>query len=73
MSTAMIDQTEKNTAFVDHLKPEYVTVLGSAEYLHVTPAAIWRYLTDKKLTRYKSLGRTLIKISELRALVRRVS
>jgi excisionase family DNA binding protein len=51
---------------------EYVTVRTAADFTHTSEPTIRRMLTKKKLQRYRFQGRTLIRLSELRALVRAV-
>jgi len=49
---------------------EFVDVPGAARFLLVSEASVRRYLTKKVLTRYKVLGRTLLRTSEVRNLVK---
>jgi hypothetical protein len=48
----------------------YTDVQGAADFSWVSTACVRRWLTDGKLTRYKCVGRTLIRIDELRELVK---
>lgn len=54
------------------IEREFVDVAGAATWGYLSEAHIRRMLTDGKLTRYKLGARTLIKFSELRALVQPV-
>jgi hypothetical protein len=49
---------------------EFTTVRGAAEITHTSEPTIRRKLTRRELKRYKFSGRTLIRVSELLALVR---
>lgn len=52
-----------------HTQPEFCTISEAADFVRVSQATIRRFLTIRKLTRYKCGARTLIKIAELRALI----
>jgi hypothetical protein len=49
---------------------EFTSVKGAAGFACLSEVTIRRLLTEQKLTRYRFSGRTLIKVSELRAMVR---
>ena len=51
--------------------PEYTSVAGAAGLMSVSQETIRKLLTRKRLSRYKFFGRTLIRVSELRSLVRK--
>jgi Fic family protein len=53
------------------IEQEYVDVATAARFLHCSDANIRRHLTNGVLTRFKALGRTLISIAELRALIKK--
>jgi hypothetical protein len=48
-----------------------INVKEAAAVLKLSEISIRRYLTQKKLKRYKAFGRTLLKESEVRALIKR--
>lgn len=48
----------------------FVSIPGAAGLIHISEASVRRYLTQKKLRRFKVGGRTLVKISDVLGLVR---
>jgi len=48
----------------------YITVRETAELTRLSEISIRRYLTQKKLTRYKCGGRTLVRLADAEALIR---
>jgi hypothetical protein len=52
------------------LEREYIDVPGAADFACCSKATIRRMLTAGELTRFKFGARTLIKVAELRGLVR---
>jgi hypothetical protein len=63
-------ETKKSMRRIQEIDEEFTDVPGAARFLHVSEASVRRHLTDKTLTRYKACGRTLLKVSELRGLVK---
>ena len=52
--------------------PEYASVRQAANLMAVSEETIRKLLTKGRLSRYKFFGRTLVRVSELRSLVRKV-
>ena len=77
MTLATHVEDTKNTAdsaLSQLQRPEdrLVTVSWAANFLSMSHVSIRRYLTQKKLRRYKVGGKTLIRLGDLLALVKEV-
>ena len=63
-----MDSAKTKPATLDD--PEFTSVAGAAQLMTVSKETIRKMLTRKVLRRYKFGGRTLIRVAQLRSLVR---
>ena len=54
---------------VTERKSEFISVPAAAEWLSVSQPTIWRFLTKKRLRRYKVGARTLVSFEDVQKLV----
>jgi Helix-turn-helix domain len=66
------EMTKKNESAATVEEISYVDVPGAMELTHYSEPSVRRLLTQRKLTRYKLGGRTLIDRAELLRLIRKV-
>jgi excisionase family DNA binding protein len=59
---------KKQTRFEGNTLPEFLSIPGCAQLMGVSEASIRRFLTQKKLRRYKIGARTVVKRSDVLAL-----
>jgi hypothetical protein len=61
----------KKTAQIVTSPRKYLSVRDAAAHLTVSVVSVRRFLTQKKLTRFKVGGRTVVAASEVEALVQK--
>jgi len=71
MPTA-VKQSAKQTA-IDAATQQFITCKQASEILTISEISVRRFLTQKKLRRFKCGSRTLLRLSEVLALVREAS